>query len=111
MADMHQAEKYPEHQRLKAIAAESQAIGEFLEWLGDQELVVCRREAATALSNWQEYIPTRKPIRQLLADYFGIGQRKIDAEKDAMLCRLQRAAIERSQRGHVEGSDEEDRGD
>lgn len=37
------ASKYPEHEKLEAVHTESQAIGEFLEWLnGERGLVICQ---------------------------------------------------------------------
>lgn len=75
---------YPEHDRLKAVKAESQALGEFLEWLqavdgGDS--VICERTRGT---DDRLYINT-KTTNQLLADYFGIDLSILESEKRAML--------------------------
>jgi hypothetical protein len=71
---------YPEHEKLKAIVDKSQAIGEFIEWLGYQGI-----HLAEYHKNGEWLQRTNMPIRNLLAEFFDIDQKKIDAEKDAML--------------------------
>lgn len=66
---------YPEHEKMKLIVAESQAIGEFLESCG---YTLCEVRA-------DEFWPVGKPITQILADYFDIDMVKIEEEKRAML--------------------------
>lgn len=69
---------YPEHAKLKAIVDKSQVIGEFMDWLSDKGI---------HLAEWgkHELFSINTPIRDLLAEFFGIDQKKLDAEKDAML--------------------------
>lgn len=70
---------YPEHDKLKAVCGQSQTIGEFLEWLEyEKKLIICEH-------NEGFYYPTFNKINDLLAEYFGIDQDKIEAEKKAML--------------------------
>lgn len=38
-----------------------------------------------------EWVPTHRSIQSVLAEYFGIDQKKIDAEKDAMLRAMRKA--------------------
>jgi hypothetical protein len=72
--------EYPEHEKLHAIHAQSQAIGEFLDlFLPTQGIVLMEHDP------YGDYVPTRRTIPSLLAEYFRIDQKKIDAEKDAML--------------------------
>lgn len=75
---------YPEHEKLAKISDESQSIGEFLVWLGSQEMTVGQWVSAP---NYREdqLVPTTKTISDLLATYFEIDQAKIEAEKRQML--------------------------
>lgn len=73
--------KYPEHEKMKAVKERSQIVGEFLEWLESQSMEVCHRHT-------YEYEPTDKSREGLLAEYFEIDLKKISAEKDAMCAEL-----------------------
>jgi hypothetical protein len=115
--------EYPEHDKLKAVIEESQAIGEFLDFglpkqnlalyefvIHDCECSWCERgqghrspmhtaeqrdtmfdknerriHDAVQISTWQ---PTHRSIQKILAEYFGIDQKKIDNEKAQMLAAL-----------------------
>lgn len=94
-------DKYPEHEKLKLISAESQAIGEFLEWLdfGGLEDFGCvelahyplftREDGSEDRSDYLQWIAL--PKTRILATYFDIDQEKIEAEKRAMLESLEKA--------------------
>ena len=85
----------PEHNKLRAIADKSQTVGEFLEWLGEQGLTVCRFQELTRHSDElgdyspEGYYPARTSREKLLAEFFDIDLDKIEAEKRAMLDALQ----------------------
>ncbi len=95
---------YPEHDKLHKVVDESQAVGEFLEWLqGKKEVVLCKWK------EWEEEercIPVRQPdgsleetrmythkahmpiytsTEKLLAEFFEIDLDKIEKEKQAMI--------------------------
>lgn len=74
---------YPEHVKLKAIQAKSQACGEFLEWLDERGI---------ELGCWAEgrFDPYSYRKTSLLAEFFGIDERKIEEEKRAMLDEMRR---------------------
>ena len=102
---------YPEHQRMKAIADKSQSIGEFIEWLINKKNVhlghyptVCYHQdvdGSCALhqqvhrecpKNCEEYEEDQARFtewsyntQRLLAEFFEIDLKKIDAEKEQML--------------------------
>src|SRR6266516_6765252 len=107
---------YPEHEKLKAVKDASQAIGEFIEWLGENGYHICERQDTdgpvekvinvprsdskrsdrlgesfcrlleAVADNACIYWPTTKRLpNALLAEYFGINERKLDDEKRAML--------------------------
>lgn len=74
-------ETYPEHQKLRAIADRSQAIGEFLDWMGHQGFWLHDRDGFEPHGSVQDW----------LARYFDIDRDKIEAEKRAMLEALRAA--------------------
>lgn len=81
---------YPEHEKLRKVADLSQKIGEFLDFgLAKQGLVLC--EAQDHWSDETQFYPTHKTVQSILADYFEIDQKKIDAEKEQMLEALRSA--------------------
>lgn len=105
---------YPEHEKLSAVKDESQAIGEFLDWLkggfeGSPGYEICEHHdgdyseaalIADALSGRETekefdpsgFRPIGATIPQLLARYFNIDQEKIESEKREMLAKLRAAA-------------------
>ena len=79
---MNEAVTYPEHEKLKALDGASQTTGLFLDWLMGKYVLAQwvdtgRRE--------EELLPARCSIQDLLAEYFGIDQTKLENEKRAML--------------------------
>ena len=70
---------YPEHAKLEAVAAESQAIGDFLGWMEEQKILLSK------YGKLGELHPYREPKEKLLAQFFGIDAAKLEAEKRAML--------------------------
>lgn len=63
--------EYPEHDRLRAVHGESQAQGEFLEWLTSEKGIYLGQG-----------------IAEILAEYHGIDLKKIDTEKREMLQKI-----------------------
>jgi hypothetical protein len=79
-------QQYPALDKMQAVQKESQAIGEFLEWLQDR---------GTSLGYWHgdDYIPYRYgTIEDLLADYFEIDLNQVEREKRAELAELRKEA-------------------
>jgi len=84
---------YPEHQKLYPISNKSQAIGEFVDWLA-QEKKILLGEWGTCLDEFcqeDSMHPVNTNIRDLLAEYFGIDQDKIEEEKQLMLKTIREA--------------------
>lgn len=71
---------YPEHEKLKAVKDRSQACGEFLEWLAQQEYWLAEYD-----DDYIDLHPIRIPITRLLARFFEIDEEKLEAEKLQML--------------------------
>ncbi len=72
--------KLPEHEKLQVVQPQSQAIGEFLDWAGEQGLYLSR-----FVNDYQQYQPTNENIESLLASHFEIDLRVLEAEKVALL--------------------------
>ncbi len=72
---------YPEHDKLRHVKDESQAIGEFLDFGGYVlgEYIDGRLQ------------PVHGSISRILAEYFEIDEKKIEQEKRQMLDKLRRA--------------------
>ena len=79
----------PQLDKMKAVQKESQLLGEFLEWLQEEGLVICEwhenQYVNGKLSQPAGVYPTRRTSQQLLADYFGIDLKAADWERQALL--------------------------
>jgi hypothetical protein len=86
---------YPEHDKLTGIAPESQVIGEFLEWIQHEKEIFLARvyttQAAPEGEVRSEMAPWRGHTDHLLAAFFKIDPKKIEAEKREMLKRVRAA--------------------
>lgn len=77
--------QYPEHDKLKACKAASQAQGEFIDWLKGEGIWLCSRGTQDSS---HEYFPIFERLESLLARYHGIDFQKLEDEKLAMLDEL-----------------------
>lgn len=75
MAESH----YPEHEKLKDVEDQSQAIYDFLDW--------AEEEHGVRLQDHDGFTP-RPPLKTLLAEFFEIDLTKLEEEKDQMLADL-----------------------
>lgn len=78
----------PEHEKLEAIKGDSQACGEFLEWLhAEKGWSLC-----CIPPEYQDtYVPVHYSTERLLAEYFKVDLSKIEDEKRAVLAALREA--------------------
>ncbi len=74
--------KTPELNKLSKIADKSHIIGEFLEQLGYEGIVLC------VLDDNDNTVPLNQPIEVTLAKYFKINLAKIEAERQAVLTHI-----------------------
>jgi hypothetical protein len=73
---------YPEHEKLAKVSDRSQVIGEFLDWLRNDQGIVLAEYGP----NDVDLFPARRhTIEDWLALYFKIDLAKIEREKRAML--------------------------
>lgn len=74
----------PELDRLLAIAPDSQKIGAFLDWLGEQDIILCEQNANG------RFEPACRSIPSLLAAYFDIDENKCEVERRQLLEAIRR---------------------
>ncbi len=80
--------KYPEHEKLEKIRDKSQLIGEFLEWLNEeQHLFICEEDTG---SYENAFVLFSFSNEVLLARYFDIDLDKLEQEKRQMLKELRK---------------------
>ena len=72
-------EQYPEHEKLHAVREQSQAIGEFLEWVNTE------KGWMLGVYEGERMYPASYSINALLAEFFGIDPDLLEREKRAML--------------------------
>lgn len=68
----------PEHQKLKDLNGANQIVGDFIEWLSENGYVIAQYEGNRL---W----PVTKSRDTLVAEHFGIDQKRLDAEKEQVL--------------------------
>ena len=78
--------EYPEHEKLKVVSDESQAVGEFVDWLGNERGIFLAEQKGF------EFFPMSVSIQSLLSEFFEIDMNKIEAEKRQMLDELRNAS-------------------
>lgn len=90
--------KYPEHEKLHAIKDQSQACYDFIEHLRRYGYTLCieHRHDESCRADGEricdlrdgEFIPAPMNLRKTLADFFGINEEALEAEKRVMLANL-----------------------
>jgi len=78
-------EKYPEHEKLRAVKPQSQVIGEFLDQLGYLGFELGKWEDRPDWCDKAEFVPANEPIQSILSRYFEIDQKKLEEEKLQMI--------------------------
>jgi hypothetical protein len=97
------ASRYPEHDKLELVREKSQTIGEFLDWLQNEQAVVLTKEHQHSEFCCEEgdlvcgvernsLVPVVSTIPKWLARYFDIDEEKLEAEKRQMLDELRSGA-------------------
>lgn len=88
--------KCPECERVHEVAPKSQAIGEFVEWLESQGIVLATyHEHTEGCYNDEDFLvcgyrkdqlqPDHRNIQSRLAEFFGIDLNKVEKERRALL--------------------------
>lgn len=82
---------YPEHDKLRAVQDQSQAIGDFLEFVAERY----HCELGRPQGSRAEFTPVNLSVTKLLAEYFEIDLHKLEQEKRALLEHQRRLNDER----------------
>ncbi len=73
---------YPEHDKLEQVQDKAQVIGEFLDWLtNEQEISLCSANSQTP----DRMYVVHDSIQDWIASFFGIDTARLEAEKRAMI--------------------------
>ena len=90
--------EYPEHDKLQLVAEQSHAAGEVLEWLFTEKKYFLAEDGDEIVSAGfgASYTATRtravqRTVNDLLAEFFGIDQSALEAEKRALLQHIREA--------------------
>lgn len=70
---------YPEHDKLSALNGANNIVGDFIEWLSEEGFILAKSE------DKYDLFPASETRDQLIAKYFGIDPKRLEAEKVAML--------------------------
>lgn len=76
------ASEFPELAKMESVNPESQAIGAFIEWLGENGMAICQTEDGL---RGTRFFPVMKSTEQLLAAHFQIDLGKVEAERRSVL--------------------------
>lgn len=82
--------RYPEHEKLRAIADRSQVCGEFLDWL-QHEKGYRLTERVKLNDRTRGDVEVMRSTEDLLGEFFCIDRDKLAAEKDLMVERMRTA--------------------
>lgn len=76
----------PELAKMAAHNDDSQVIGDFLDTIFEQGMVLCEWQW---VGQNEKLVPINKSIEQILADFFGVDLKKCEQERKALLDYLQ----------------------
>ena len=77
--------KTPELESIREVHEDSQRIGEFLEWLAEQEIVLAKWTGSECGRCGEGLMEISQSREQLLANYFVIDLVKAEKERQAIL--------------------------
>ena len=76
---------YPEHEKMKAFEPQLAVLRQFIDWLA------CEKEFEIAEWVGDNLVAIRTPSSALLAEYLGIDETKLEAERRKMLFKCRKA--------------------
>lgn len=79
------ATQFPQLAKMQAVQEQSQAIGEFIDWLGQNGMVICASEDGM---RGGRFYPVMVPTEELLARHFEVDLRAAEKERRATLAAL-----------------------
>lgn len=87
--------QYPELDKMKAAREKSAVLSDFLDWMDENGIRLCRNNPDHYWAKGGEYYPITENYEQLLAQYFNIDLNKVEEERRRILDE-QRALNERA---------------
>lgn len=75
----------PQLARMQAVQAESQTIGQFLDWLSENGMAICKPQDGL---RGERYFPIAESTEQLLARHFEVDLNAVERERRALLADL-----------------------
>lgn len=79
---MIDASKFPHLAKMQAVTCDSQKLGHFIEWLGEQGLTICKIHSG---GRFERYVPNQDSIEVLLAKHFEIDLKGVEKERQSIL--------------------------
>jgi hypothetical protein len=76
--------------RMRAVKADSQKIGSFIDWLNERGTPICEKVHDDRFGD--EMVPVSDSIEKLLARYFEIDLVKVEDERRALLDEMRGSA-------------------
>lgn len=81
--------QFPEHDKVRVVQPQSQSIHEFIDWLANEKKIHLAEwepnyRNGTHSSRSSSLIYARKPITELVAEFFEVDLKKFNAEKEQM---------------------------
>lgn len=78
-------QKYPHLAKMQSVSNESQAIGEFIDWLQSQGMAICSTDAS---QNGRLYYPVMTTTEELLARHFAVDLKGAESERRQILAEV-----------------------
>lgn len=82
------ATKYPQLALMASVQGQSQPIGEFIEWLGENGMAICTSEEGLRGTT---FFPVLESTEKLLARHFGVDLNAVERERRQVLAELDQA--------------------
>ena len=79
---------YPEHEKLQKVQGNSQAIGEFIDWLRYEKHIYLAESSGPNGGLYHQHVSDQ----DLLAEFYRIDRKALEEEKRAMLRTIREAA-------------------
>ena len=74
--------QYPQLAKMDAVREESQAIGEFIEWLNENGMAICTHENGL---RGESFFLVMESVESLLARHFDVDLNAVERERRAVL--------------------------
>lgn len=75
--------KYPVHEELKALATERRIVQSFLDWMDEDDLVICVNDGGEVKDQYND------THAETIGRFLGIDPDELEAERQAMFAEMQ----------------------